>query len=88
MLDLLTYGCVEAVNVDDDIVLIQLVEIARVAGQGEALTFVDIAVQADCTLAAGCYRIDSKLRAGVAIAADENVALRGLESYGVFLRPI
>ena len=83
MLDFLAHGRVEAVDVDNDVVLIQLVEIAWITGKGKALAGLNVAVQADRALAAGGYRVDSELRAGVAVAADEDILLCGLESYGI-----
>ena len=55
----------------------RLVDSAVAAG-GERLAGVHIAVQADGGLLAGGNGVDGKLRAGVAVAADENVRLRGL----------
>ena len=83
VLDFLAHGRVEAVDVDNDVVLIQLVEIARITGKGKALAGLNVAVQANRALAAGGYRVDSELRAGVAVAADEDILLCGLTGYGI-----
>lgn len=59
-------------------VLIERLVNSAVAAGGERLAGVHIAVQADGGLLAGGNGVDGKLRAGVAVAADEDVRLRGL----------
>ena len=74
---------VEAVHTKDKVVLIQLVELAEITTDCEALAVVDEAVQGLGTLAAGGNRIDSELWSGVHITADKDIVLRGLISNGV-----
>ena len=78
MLNLLPRRCVEAIQPHDDVLLVQLIELTQVATDGQALSILHEAVQRGCTLAACRDRVDCKLRAGIAVAADEDVPLRRL----------
>ena len=80
---LLTGGTVEAVDAEDQIVLIQLVELTQIAPDSQALAVLDKAVQGLGALAAGGDRVDRKLRAGVDVAADKDVVLLGLVGNGI-----
>ena len=68
---------VEAVDREDDVVLVQLIELAQVAADGQALAFLNEAVQRLGAFAARGDRVDGELRAGVDVAADEDVGLLG-----------
>ena len=81
----LTTRLVEALDTEDDIVLVELIEVTQVAVESKALTGVYIAVEGNCALTAGCNCVDCKLRAGHAVAADKDVGLCGLESDAVSL---
>ena len=83
MHDRLTSRGIKAIAGKSNIVLIQLIELAEVTTDGEALAFLNEAVQRLCTLASGRNSIDSELGSGVYIASDEDVLLLGLVSDGV-----
>ena len=63
---------------EEHVLLVERAVHAAVAAGGERLAGVHEAVQADGGLLAGGDGVDGKLRAGVAVAADEDVRLRGL----------
>ena len=81
--DRLARGTVEAVHIDQEIFLVELIELAQVAADRKALTFVDEAVERLGAFASGSNRVDRKLRAGVDVAADKNVLLLGLVGDGI-----
>ena len=81
--DGLTLGAVIAVLAEDQIVLVELVELTQVTADGEALSFVDEAVQGLSAFTACCDCINCKLGTGVDIAADKNVILLSLVGNGI-----
>ena len=58
--------------------LVERPVLTSVAPRGQRLAGVDIAVQRYRRFLAGGYRVDGKARAGIAVAANEDVRLRGL----------
>ena len=81
--DRLTGRAIEAVDAKDQIVLVELVELTQVAALGQALAVLNEAVQGLGAFAAGGNRVDGKLRAGVDVAADEDIVLLGLVGDGI-----
>ena len=81
--DRLTCGTVEAVDAKDQIVLVELVELAQVAADCQTLAVIDKAMQRLGTLAAGGNRVNGKFRSGVNVTADEDIFLRGLVGDGI-----
>ena len=81
--DCLAGGTVEAIHVDQEVILVELIELAQVAADRKALAFVDEAVERLGAFAAGSDRIDRELRAGVDVAADEDILLLGLVGDGI-----
>ena len=76
---------VKAVDRHDGLLLIELVELARVTRQRQALALMHVAVQGDGALAAGRDRVDGELRAGDHVAAGKDIGLRGLIRHTVGL---
>ena len=78
-----TCGLFDLLGRQNDVVLIELLELAGVAVDRQGLALIDEAVDGHRTLTAGRDRVDRVLRAGGAVAADEDVGLVGLERHGV-----
>ena len=76
---------VKAVDGHDGLLLVELVELARVTRQRQALALMHVAMQGDGALAAGRDRVDGEFRAGDHVAAGKDVGLRGLIRHTVGL---
>ena len=73
---------------DNDILFVESNIFAPVAAVGQALSRLYKTVYGNCRLFAGCDCVYRKLRPRVRVAADENVALRGLIGKRIGLRRI